>query len=292
MRTGIFLYHQRGERLRDFPQALEGILERENIFLYDAFYPSKPPSSFDLEPISSEVLYRIHSPEMIEEVRETGNFEGALLSATGTVRAAEKIWAGEIDNAFVFTGYGDHHAGTRFFGGGCYFNGAALAIRELRRGFGARRFAIIDTDAHHGDGTWEVFERDPDVLYVCFCGDPDWEEENKVNIRVPPKVADEKYLGLVRDILPRVKIFQPQILFWNWGYDGTRGDYGDMGLSPDVHISLAKELQGASAEISGGRFIVVLCGGSRRDLARYMIPRLIRVISGEKPLSPSEQGCT
>lgn len=290
MRTGIFLYHQRGERLRDFPQALEGILEKENVFLYDALYPSKPPSSFDLEPISSEVLYQIHSPEMIEEVRQSGNFEGALLSASGTVRAAEKIWIGEIDNAFVFTGYGDHHAGSHFFGGGCYFNGAALAIQELRKRFGATRFAVIDTDAHHGDGTWEVFERDLDVLYVCFCPDSNWEKNNKVNIRVPRKVADEKYLGLVNDILPRVKIFQPQILFWNWGYDGTRGDYGDMGLSPDVHILLAKELQMASAEISRGRFIIVLCGGSRRDLARYMIPRVIRVISGEQVLSPSDQG--
>ena len=290
MRTGIFLYHQRGERLRDFPQALEGILEKENVFLYDALYPSKPSSSFDLEPISSEVLYQIHSPEMIEEVRQSGNFEGALLSASGTVRAAEKIWIGEIDNAFVFTGYGDHHAGSHFFGGGCYFNGAALAIQELRKRFGATRFAVIDTDAHHGDGTWEVFERDLDVLYVCFCPDSNWEKNNKVNIRVPRKVADEKYLGLVNDILPRVKIFQPQILFWNWGYDGTRGDYGDMGLSPDVHILLAKELQMASAEISRGRFIIVLCGGSRRDLARYMIPRVIRVISGEQVLSPSDQG--
>jgi acetoin utilization deacetylase AcuC-like enzyme len=92
---------------------------------------------------------------------------------------------GEIDNAFVFTGYGDHHAGTDFFGGGCYFNGAAVAVSELRRRFGARRFAIIDTDAHHGDGSWEIFQEDLDVLYVCFCTDPFMEENNNVNIEIP-----------------------------------------------------------------------------------------------------------
>jgi hypothetical protein len=61
MRTGIFFYYQKGERLRDFPQALKGFLEKENVFFYDAFYPSKPPSSFELDPISSEMLYQIHS---------------------------------------------------------------------------------------------------------------------------------------------------------------------------------------------------------------------------------------
>jgi hypothetical protein len=115
MKTGIFFYHQRGERLKDFPQALKGVLEKENVFFYDAFYPSKPSSSFDLDPISDEILSQVHSPHMVEEVKKTGIFEGALLSASGTVRAAEKIWIGDIDNAFVFTGYGDHHAGPDFF---------------------------------------------------------------------------------------------------------------------------------------------------------------------------------
>ena len=280
MRTGIFFYYQEGERLRDFPQALKGILEKDNVFFYDAFYPSKPPSSFDLESIPFETLYQVHTTEMVEEVRKTGDFEGALLSATATVRASEKIWMGEIDNAFVFTGYGDHHAGTQFFGGGCYFNGAAIAIQVLRKRFGAKRFAIIDTDAHHGDGTWEIFEADPDVLYVCFCADPYWEENNKVNIQVPMRVKDKEYLKLIREgFSPRVKIFQPEILFWNWGYDGTQGEYGDIGLTPECHILLAKELKKMAEEISGGRFIIVLCGGSRRDLARYLIPQVIEILS-------------
>jgi acetoin utilization deacetylase AcuC-like enzyme len=282
MRTGIFFYHQKGERLRDFPQALKGILEKEDLFFYDAFYPGKPPSSFEVEPISSETLYQVHSHELVEDVEKTGNFEGALFSAAGTVRAAEKIWMGEIDNAFVFTGYGDHHAGTDFFGGGCYFNGAAIAIHVLRRKFGAKRFAIIDTDAHHGEGTWEIFEADPDVLYVCFCGNPNWDENNKVDIHVPIGVTDEVYLEMIRGTLfTRLRIFQPEILFWNWGYDGTQGEYGDMGLSPNFHILLTEELKGMADGISQGKFIIVLCGGSRRDLATYLIPRIIKILAME-----------
>jgi len=280
VRTGIFFYYQEGNRLRDFPNALEGILGRENVFFYDAFYPSKPASSFDLNPVSYEALLQVHTSEMIEEVRRAGVFEGALLSASGTVRAAEKIGRGEIDNAFVFTGYGDHHAGPDFFGGGCYFNGAGIAIQELRKEFGVKRFAIIDTDAHHGDGTWEVFRADPDVLYVCFCGYLFREENSNINIQVPSRVKDEEYLRLIKEgYLPKVKSFRPEILFWNWGYDGTQGEYGDIGLTPEVHIFLAKELKKIADEVSKGRFIIALCGGGRRDLAHYLIPRMIEVLA-------------
>ena len=78
MPTGIFFHYQQGERLKDFPQALGTILERNDVFLYDALYPSKPKSSFDLEPIAPGTLREIHSPEMIERVKATGNYEGAL----------------------------------------------------------------------------------------------------------------------------------------------------------------------------------------------------------------------
>jgi acetoin utilization deacetylase AcuC-like enzyme len=278
-KTGIFFHYQNGERLRDFPQALEGILSHDNVFLFDAFYPLKPPSSYDLEPIPIEAIREVHTPDMVERVKRSAAFEGALLSASGTVAASIRIWMKEIDNAFVFTGYGDHHAGRDFFGGGCYFNGTAIAIHELRKRFGARKFAIIDTDAHHGDGTWDIFENDADVLYVCFCSAPSQCHSNKVNVHVPWHLKDDDYLSLVRsEFLARVKSFEPEAIFWNWGYDGTRGEYGDMGLSPNLHVRLAQELKRIADEICRSHLIVVLCGGSRRDLARHLIPRVIKVL--------------
>jgi acetoin utilization deacetylase AcuC-like enzyme len=283
-RTGIFFHYQDGERLRDFPQALTGILDKDNVFLYDAFYPLKPPSSFELEPISEDILYRVHTPDMVNQIKKSQVFEGALFSAAGTVAAVIWIWQGEIDNAFVFTGYGDHHSGTNFFGGGCYFNGAAVAIRELRQRFGAKRLAIVDTDAHHGDGTWEIFKDDSGTLYVCFCAGSSSETNNKVNVHVPWQINDAQYLDVVKqNFIPRVAAFQPQAIFWNWGYDGTQGDYGDIGISPDTHIRLAQEFKRAADQLCQGRLIVVLCGGSRRDLARYLIPAVIRVLAGQGP---------
>jgi len=283
-RTGIFFHYHEGQRLRDFPQALEGILDKDNVFLYDAFYPSKPPSAFDLEPIPEEVLYQVHTLEMVERVRTSGVFEGALFSASGTVAASTRIWLGEIDNAFVFTGCGDHHAGRHSFGGGCYFNGAAIAIHQLRQRFGVRRLAIVDTDAHHGDGTWEIVEDDAETLYVCFCSGSYQEKNHNVNIQVPWRVGDEEYLRLVEEnFLPPARAFEPEAVFWNWGYDGTQGDYGDIGLTPESHAKLAQGFKTAADQLCQGRLVVVLCGGSRRDLARFTIPQVISVLAGQEP---------
>jgi acetoin utilization deacetylase AcuC-like enzyme len=279
MLTGIFFHYQRGERLRDFPQALDKLLARDNVFFYDAFYPSKPDSAFDIEPVPIKTLRKVHSRDMILQVRTTGNYEGALYSAAGTVAATKRICAEELTNAFVFTGFGDHHAGSTFFGGGCYLNGTAIAIHESREKFGVNRFAIIDTDAHHGDGTWELFKGDPDVLYLCFCDDPFGTENGNVNIHIPLRTDDEEYLDIAKNAFKRwIKNFRPEIIFWNWGYDGTKGEYGDIGLNPELHVRLALEIRKVVDEISRGRLVVILCGGSRRNLASLIIPRVIEVL--------------
>jgi acetoin utilization deacetylase AcuC-like enzyme len=284
MCTGIFFYYQLGQRLRDFPEALGEILSNNNVLFYDAFYPSKPQSSFELEPIRTETLLKVHSPDMVKSVRASGAFEGALYSAAGTLCSATKICSGEIKNAFVFTGYGDHHAGSNFFGGGCYFNGAAIAIQELQEHWGLKRFAIIDTDAHHGDGTWELFENRPEVLYICFCSGISQETNGNVNIHIPFRTEDKEYLHIARNAFKKwVKPFNPEIIFWNWGYDGTVGEYGDMGLSPEFHVRLALEIREFAEEVSKGRLVVILCGGSRRDLASSIIPGVIGVLVNRNP---------
>ena len=280
MFTGIFFHYQQGERLKDFPDALGRTLSRPNVFFYDAFYPLKPGSSFDLEPIPPASLYKVHTPQMVQRVMATGEYEGALYSAAGTVSAAIKMCTGEITNAFVFTGYGDHHAGGDFFGGGCYFNGVAIAIQELKERFNIKKFAVVDSDAHHGDGSWALFENSPDVLYVCLCSGPDEIQNRNINIHVPSAGDDDTYLSLFRDALEQhVRVFHPQILFWNWGYDGTTGEYGDLGLTAEVHVRLALELKSLADEVCNGRLIVVLCGGSRRDLASMIIPGVVEVLA-------------
>jgi acetoin utilization deacetylase AcuC-like enzyme len=64
-----------------------------------------------------------------------------------------------------------HHATPAGYGGSCYLNNAAVAAEALRRA-GHERVAIVDVDAHHGNGTQAVFWERPDVLYGSLHVDP------------------------------------------------------------------------------------------------------------------------
>ncbi|MDP6510462.1 MAG: hypothetical protein QGH23_04545 [Dehalococcoidia bacterium] len=277
---GIFFHYQQGDRLSDFPQALDGILQDHRTMLYDAHYPDKPPAGFQLQELPQDLLCQVHAPDMVAQVAKSELYQSALYSAGGVVQAAEKLRTGEIDNAFVFTGCGDHHAGWNFYGGGCYLNGAALAIARLKA-IGAQRFAIVDTDPHHGDGTWDIFVEDESVLYLCLCHNPFAEQNHNVNIPIPWHTTDEDYMNLLgREVAPRARSFRPEVIFWNWGYDGTHGEYGDIGLSRDCHHRMAVLLQALADEVCKGHLIAVLCGGSGRAVATYAIPRIIRHLAG------------
>ncbi|HIE17766.1 MAG TPA: histone deacetylase [Dehalococcoidia bacterium] len=277
-RTGIFMPYFRGDRLSDFPAALAGILEKENVHYHDAVYLNANGSNY-VKPATEELLLKVHSPDMINAVKTIGHFEAASYSAGGTVQATLEIQEGNLDNAFVFTGFGDHHAGKNYFGGGCYFNGAALAIAALREKE-VRRFAIIDTDSHHADGTRDIFRLDRDVLHLCFCFQDYGDKYNNVDVGIPYGTPDVHYLQKVTDeVMPRIEAFQPSFIFWEFGYDATAGEYGDKGLTKDCHVGIAKIIKTAADRFCRGRLITILCGGSRRDLATYIIPKIIAVLA-------------
>src|SRR4029079_13834678 len=64
-----------------------------------------------------------------------------------------------------------HHATRRAFGGSCYLNNAAVAAQRLRDN-GLSRVAVVDIDAHHGNGTQAIFYDRSDVFYSSLHVDP------------------------------------------------------------------------------------------------------------------------
>ncbi|MDY6853996.1 MAG: hypothetical protein SWO11_04705 [Thermodesulfobacteriota bacterium] len=68
--TGIFFHYQQGQRLKDFPSALEGILDKDNIMYCDAFYDFPPDSIYDIPPVPLSELYQLHSSSMVEQVKK------------------------------------------------------------------------------------------------------------------------------------------------------------------------------------------------------------------------------
>jgi acetoin utilization deacetylase AcuC-like enzyme len=285
-KTGIF-YHPSfsrrsyltiGTRLADFPGALDEILESPNVLLCEP------------EPVSRELLLKVHTPALLERVEREPLCSTAWHSAGGVVSAGERIAAGEIANAFAFIGAGGHHASRDEFGGFCCFNDVALCIVNLREKSGLKRFAIVDTDAHHADGTRDIFRSDSDVLHICFCGtDYESADGTKVDVAYPTpweggardRPMNDAYFDLVARQAPsRVTTFRPDLLFWYFGFDTHQGDYGDIGLSGPCYWKVADLMKGLAEQVCQGRLEVVLGGGSLRQLATHLIPPIIRRLAG------------
>jgi acetoin utilization deacetylase AcuC-like enzyme len=284
--TGIFYhpsYSRRsyltvGARLADYPMALDTILKSDTVRL------------FEPGPVPQELVLKIHTPSLIEGVKGDPLCSTAWHSAGGVVMAGEKIACGEITNAFAFIGAGGHHSGRNYFGGYCCFNDVALCIVNLRERYGMKRFAILDTDAHHGDGTRDLFRDDPDILHVCFCGSNyESPDGSKVDVSCPSswgsgmgdRPINELYVDLVRRHFPsRVRQFRPDLVFWYFGFDTHQGDYGDIGLTGPCYWDIALLMRDLAKETCGGKLEVVLGGGSHTQLATYLIPPIIERLAG------------
>ncbi len=154
--------------------------------------------------------------------------------------------------------------------GFCIFNTSALLARLLsRRG----RVAVLDFDAHHGNGTQEILWDEP-TLHVDIHQDPatiypgtGYPEDTgraggKVNILLPPGARDDiglRALGLARLLLEE---YDPDYLVISAGFDGMEGDnlMVSLRLGPHFYYEAGRVASAA------GRVVVMLEGGYGRGL--------------------------
>jgi acetoin utilization deacetylase AcuC-like enzyme len=99
-----------------------------------------------------------------------GSWEAIRGAADAALTAAELVAAG-APTVYALCRPPGHHTTKSAYGGSCYLNNAAIAAQTLRKS-GAERVAVIDIDAHHGNGTQAIFYDRPDVYYGSLHVDP------------------------------------------------------------------------------------------------------------------------
>jgi acetoin utilization deacetylase AcuC-like enzyme len=97
-------------------------------------------------------------------------FDAAVAAADAAFTAADLVLAGD-PAAFACCRPPGHHATRSVFGGSCYLNNAAMAAARLRDAIDAP-VAVLDIDAHHGNGTQAIFYEEPRVLTGSVHVDP------------------------------------------------------------------------------------------------------------------------
>ncbi|MBN1432936.1 MAG: histone deacetylase [Methanomicrobiaceae archaeon] len=204
-----------------------------------------------------------------------GFLKGALLSAGGAVCAAEAVFSREVRNAFALVRPPGHHAGRSFGGGFCYLNNVAIMVRAVQNS-GYKRVMIIDWDAHHGNGTEDIFYEDPDVLYTSvhqsslFPGtgpvkDAGYGEGKGLNINmpVPPGSSDNVYRYLMEEvIIPAGEEFRPDFIAISAGQDNHFTDpLTSLALTARGYADMMSEAVALSDKLCNGRLTAVLEGG-------------------------------
>ena len=161
--------------------------------------------------------------------------------------------------------------------GFCVFNNVAVAASHLREKFGLDRVLVLDVDAHHGNGTQEIFYRSSNVLYVSLHEDPiefpltgfvDEVGEGKglgytVNVPLPYGADDRIYLKAFNEIaVPIITQYKPQFILVSTGFDNHHTDpVADLSLSAYSYIKIFDAILESAAKFCQGKLVASLEGG-------------------------------
>jgi acetoin utilization deacetylase AcuC-like enzyme len=165
-----------------------------------------------------------------------GTWEAARAALDTALTATDLVLAGE-PLAYACCRPPGHHATRSAFGGSCYLNNSAAAAARLRQAIG-RRVAVVDIDAHHGNGTQAIFWDDTQVItgsvhvdpgagwfphYLGFAGETGSGGTNR-NLPLPPGTGDEGWLAAVDELTAWVEAGGAQALVVALGVDAGAGD--------------------------------------------------------------------
>jgi len=209
-----------------------------------------------LEPVaaSEDDLLRVHDGDYLWNLKKglvedadtpayDNIFEFARLSAGGALLAA-KI------GGFSLMRPPGHHAGV--FGaalgvytrGFCYVNNVAVAVKAL-----GKTALILDVDGHHGNGTQEVFQGDPKVVYVSLHRHPHYpgtgfrSEGNCLNFPLPSDVGEKRYLETYDRALGIIEDAERfGVVAVSAGFDTYKGDLASLGLSEQTYWEIGKRI--------------------------------------------------
>lgn len=166
-------------------------------------------------------------------------YRAVRAAADAALTAADRVLRG-APAAYAACRPPGHHAGTRFFGGSCYLNNAAIASQWLRD-HGVDPVTIVDLDAHHGNGTQQIFYDRPDVFYGSIHVDPGagwfphfvgFADESgdgagvgyNYNLPLPPGSGSSRWLEALEALIENAARTRPEAVVVSLGLDAWMDD--------------------------------------------------------------------
>lgn len=300
----------RGDR---FVKAMK-FFESQNLFGLSKIVRIEPESA------TKEDLLRVHDESYVNLIcrlaKENGSYdietpvslkilEALLLIVGGAMNCGQAIFERKAKRA-ISIGGGHHHAGRHYGGGFCLFNDVAILVEFLKFKYGVKRFLILDYDAHFGNGTSDIYYRDPEVLYISLHQDPRtiypgkgfvWQigegkgEGYNVNVPLPPGTSDSTYLYALNQVfIPLAEGYEPEIIICNGGSDPHFADMlGGLSLTVEGFFKISDLIRETADRVCGGRLILIPGSGYNLEILPLCWYALIAGAIGLSEITFKEQ---
>jgi acetoin utilization deacetylase AcuC-like enzyme len=319
MATG-YLY-DKSHRAHTHPQAPESAVRLDSLIQFLGTNGELAPlDKIPIDPIPWEWIEAVHTKSHVDAVRRLAK-EGkqrisfdtyltpaapqvALLGASSAVCATRAVLENRVANAFSLMRPPGHHALSTNAMGYCIFNNIAVAAAYALREYGLDRVMIIDTDAHHGNGTEEIFWSSGQVLFVSyhqhpwFPGTGVWHRNGadaglgtNYNVELPQWSGDRAYLRVLDElILPLAERYCPQLVLVSAGFDAHWMDHSSvLGLGVHGYYELISGIKSLAERFAGGRLVLSLEGGYHMQALCACVQAALHALQG-KPALPDTLG--
>jgi len=282
-----FRDHYPGSDHPDSPERLDAIQ-----VALTGFGERVKPYAFQPAPLAA--VHRVHHPRYVESLAATAGtdvpmvmdngdtaatahtYHATLLGAGAAMGAVDAVMRGDTRRAFAFPRPPGHHAEVDRAMGFCFLNHIAIAAQHAIDHYGLRRVAIVDWDAHHGNGTQRIFAARPEVLTISshvlrlFPGSGHPRERGwgqgvgyTVNLPLSANAGDDEFCRVHQRItLPLLRQYRPELILVSAGFDPHELEpLSNLRVTGQGFYRLARMLFATADRVCEGRVVLSLEGG-------------------------------
>jgi acetoin utilization deacetylase AcuC-like enzyme len=255
---------------------------------------------------TDEQLARVHPIEYVDAIREAAPQSGtvhldpdtamnvhslnaALRAAGAGVLAVDLVFEKKNSAAFCAVRPPGHHACRARPMGFCIFNNVAVAARHAMQAHGIERVAIIDFDVHHGNGTEEIFEGDPNVLMASTFQHPfypysgtEMPATNMINVPLAAGAGTKQLQEAVLEHwLPALDDFMPELVIFSAGFDAhVEDDMAMLQFRDADYRWVTEQVKAVADRHAKGRIVSMLEGGYALSALGRSVVQHLRVLAG------------
>lgn len=224
--------------------------------------------------------------------QNSGNLEYAARTIVGQAKEGIDLLLQENTKRVISIGGGMHHAKPQYGEGFCLYNDVAFAAHYMLNKYDLTRIAIIDTDAHAGNGTMEYFIDESHVLFIDFHQDPETlypgtgfinqigtgsGKGYTINIPLPILARYATYQAIFDNIIePILREFRPQMIIRNGGSDPHfKDNLTSLGLTVADFHRIGSKIRMYANTFCDGKVLDLIASGYNLDVLPFCWMALI-----------------